>query len=116
MVTGYNGAPAGLPHCEHKSTCTPRCKPGHHTQGCTVQGLVDCKAAHAERNAIDWAARVGARIEGAGMVTTDTPCWQCAGSIINSGIVEVVALRPYRDLTGVRMLEQAGVGLEMFDG
>lgn len=75
-----------------------------HGVGCTL-------AAHAERNAIDWAARYGIALLGSELVTTDTPCSQCAGSIINSGISHVVALRPYRDQTGVKLMRSAGVSM-----
>lgn len=114
LSTGYNGAPRGLEHCNHSCDCLgitpvagkhgPLCRM---TRPCTT-------AAHAERNAIDWAARHGIRLEGSEMVTTDTPCAQCAGSILNAGIVHVVAKRPYRDPTGTDMLAAGGVSMVLF--
>lgn len=115
LSTGYNGAPAGVNHCDHTCDCGMPLKYGN-----DVAHAVDCNsfrpciiAAHAERNAIDWAARYGLALDGSELVVTDTPCAQCAGSIINAGIRSVVAKRPYRDQTGVRMLEQAGVSMSL---
>jgi dCMP deaminase len=97
LVTGYNGAPSGLPHCDH----------GEDAEPCTW-------ASHAERNCIDWAARLGISLLGAELVTTDTPCWQCAGSVINAGIRSVVSLRDYRLRQGVEMLTAAGVACSLY--
>lgn len=121
LVTGYNGAPAGLPHCAHgRCICiqgAPRPLPidTTHVQRCLQNDINACKAQHAERNCIDWAARHGIRLEDAEMVTTDTPCPQCAGSIINAGIRAVVSLRSYRLTEGVEMLTAAGVSCSLFE-
>lgn len=113
LTTGYNGAPAGVEHCDHSCSCgiPPEYQEiARHDEWCNSRQhcLI---AAHAERNAIDWAARHGIALLGSELVVTDTPCAQCAGSIINAGITSVVAVRPYRDQTGVRMLEQGGVSM-----
>lgn len=139
VVTGYNGAPAGLPHCDHTCDCNPwwqldeHCvikhkygdedwRPGPtpkthehlwHDEGCVSQ--IPCTTSqHAERNCIDFAARYGITMKYGIMVTTDTPCAQCAGSIINAGIHQVVALREYRDPTGSEMLAAGGVDLLLY--
>lgn len=123
LVTGYNGAPAGLPHCVH-GTCICRQQKDQrtvglidssHTQQCRSHDFAACKAQHAERNCIDWAARHGIRLEGAELVSTDTPCYQCAGSIINAGILSVVSLRAYRLSEGVEMLRAAGVSCSLYE-
>ena len=107
LVTGYNGAPAGLPHCSHECDCHleyDQPTPDAHRPECQV--LKPCtKSQHAERNCIDWAARHGIRLEGAELVTTNTPCSQCAGSIINSGIKSVVSLYEYRLRDGMASQE-----------
>ena len=49
---------------------------------------------HAEENAILNAGRRGTRLDGGILYVTMPPCTRCAGSIIQSGIKEVVYLSP----------------------
>lgn len=112
LSSGYNGAPSGVAHCDHSCNCPVKGDDAPHYSNCrSYQPCIT--ASHAERNAIDWAARYGIRLMGAEVITTDTPCAQCAGSIINAGIMSVVAVNPYRDQTGVQWLEQAGVSMTL---
>lgn len=99
VITGYNGAPRGSPHCE---TYIPNCKPINNH--CTI-------AVHAEQNAIAAAARRGSSLDGctmyvslgrltspnfiqsqspAHMSLSDFPCHICRGVILASGIVSIV--------------------------
>ena len=67
-----------------------------------------------EQNAINNAARVGIAIEGGTLYCKMTPCYKCAQSIINSGIVRVVALKDYHG--GLRtkdIFKQADIKLEI---
>lgn len=109
--TGYNGAPAGLPHCDH-SVCT--CPTDDHGRVdyvgmfCPAHGA--CRqAVHAELNALMFAARFGLPTEGAEIHTTHQPCLNCAMAIVNAGIIRVVFLHPYRDNGGLDLLIAAGV-------
>ena len=90
LATGYVGAPAGLPSCDEV---------GHEMQSVTHEdGTVSnhcIRTGHAEQNAINNAARVGVAIEGSTLYCKMTPCYKCAQSIINSGIVRVVAMKDY---------------------
>lgn len=95
LSTGYNGAPAGLPHCDHSFDPAD-------ASGCTT-------AVHAEANAIGFAAKYGMRTEGATLYTSLTPCLACAQLIINSGIVRVVANGSYRDPSGLHLLIRAHI-------
>ncbi len=89
VSTGYNGAPAGQPHCLDI--------------GCAREGVPSgqrselCRGAHAEQNAINFAARFGISIEGATLYTTHFPCSWCAKSIVNAGIRRVVYAEDYPD-------------------
>lgn len=117
LVQGYNGAPAGLPHCNHECNCTSLLSrggeryvmpPGEHAPMCASQ--IPCKrAVHAEQNAISFAARWGVGLEGATAWVTHQPCLSCAMSIINAGIVAVNYQERYRIREGTDLLTEAGV-------
>ena len=107
ISTGYNGAPAGLPHCDHTCYCW---EPGtDHLPDCPA-GKPCAISVHAEANAIAFAAREGLATRGATMYTTLSPCVPCAQLIINAGIVTVLYTNLYRNMAGVVLLESAGVG------
>lgn len=87
--TGYNGAPAGLPHC------TDGACPRAHQQPTMGQGYGSCIAIHAEANALLHTAP--ADRDGATLYCTDAPCFDCAKLIANSGVAEVVVARGIYD-------------------
>ena len=89
VSTGYNGAAAGHPHCLELG-CAREGIPS----GCNMEL---CRGAHAEQNAINFAARYGIAIEGGCLYTTHYPCSACAKSIINAGITRVVYAEDYPD-------------------
>jgi dCMP deaminase len=101
LSTGYNGAPAGLLHCDEV--------------GCARDGVASgtrhelCRAVHAEQNAIIQAALHGVSIEGATLYCTHQPCILCAKMMINAKIRKVVFLESYPDETALQFLEQAGI-------
>lgn len=114
ISTGYNGAPAGMPHCQHPGThidSSDSTLPDLSSifrplaRGCTI-------AIHAEANAIAYAARNGTPIGGATLYITLSPCQPCAQLIIAAGLTRVVYGRPYRDRSGLKLLDSAGVILE----
>jgi len=89
VSTGYNGAPAGHPHCLDIGCARQDVPSGQRSEL--------CRAAHAEQNAINFAARYGIPIEGATLYTTTYPCSWCAKSIVNAGIARVVFQDDYPD-------------------
>ncbi len=98
LTTGYNGAPAGLPHCDEV---------GH----LIVDGHC-VRALHAEQNAIIQAALHGISIQGAAAYVTHQPCLTCAKMLINSGIRRVVYAGNYPDDLSRQFLRDAGVELK----
>lgn len=111
LATGYNGAPAGLPHCDH-SRDDQHALSGDRGTIATVYTDPGCRTAvHAEANAIAYAARYGMALDGSVLYTTYTPCLACAQLVINAGIREVRALKPYRDTAGRDLLIAAGVSM-----
>lgn len=111
LASGYNGAPAGMPHCNHPPMTVkqqlelPLSEFFRPNKGCKV-------AVHAEANAIAFAARVGVSTQDAELFTTMMPCYACAQLIINAGIIRVVFGRDYRDRSGYDLLVKAGIRVE----
>src|SRR6478736_4893511 len=93
VMTGYNGAPAGVKHCIHL--------PGD-DQPCEI-------AVHAEANAIATAARYGVALDNSTVYVTMQPCLKCAQLLINAGIYGLVFTRPYRVTDGVDLLVRQGI-------
>jgi dCMP deaminase len=108
LVTGYVGAPAGLPHCDDVGH---QLKKMLHDDGNVTTHCV--RTVHAEQNAICQAAKCGISIDGATLYCRMTPCRTCAMLIINCGIVRVVCQRRYHDgADSEAMFKEAGIKLE----
>jgi dCMP deaminase len=98
LSTGYNGSPAGLPHCDEV---------GHlMVDGHCVRTL------HAEQNAIIQSALHGVSSEGATAYVTHQPCLTCAKMLINAGVTRVVYAGSYLDEYSRQFLAEAHVQLE----
>ncbi len=106
LATGYNGSPAGLPHCldvgclVYKST-TPS---GEIEENCF-------RTIHAEINAIAQAAKNGHAIRDADIYITHTPCIHCFKVLINTGIKRVLYEKPYKIATLDELRRYCDVGL-----
>lgn len=113
--TGYNGAPAGMAHCDHPTIdimVGDRLSPiarlpegGPYDRGCKI-------ATHAEANAIAYAARHGVSTEKGTIYTTLSPCYECAKLIIAAGLIRVVFDMSYRDPAGIDLLRNAGLEVD----
>lgn len=108
LVTGYVGAPRGLPHCDDVGH---QFKKIQHEDGSVSQHCV--RTVHAEQNAICQAAKRGISIDGATLYCKMTPCRTCTMLIINCGIKRVIAEKRYHDSAdSIELFKQAGVILE----
>lgn len=108
LVTGYNGTPSGMLHCDHTCDC-PGGDPGD--ESFTRAHLDTCRqirpclrAVHAEANAISFAARMGVSLLGSELHVTASPCVSCAMLIINAGVLRVVFGERFRDPAGIDLL------------
>jgi len=101
VATGYNGSVRGMPHCDEV---------GHDV----VAGHC-VRTIHAEMNALAQAASRGVAVEGAGIYTTASPCWDCFRVLVNAGIERFIFGEPYReDLHRQRIMGVAErLGLEV---
>ena len=89
---GYNGTPSGFENvCEDD------------------EGYTEWYVLHAEANAITKMARSTQSSEGATLYVTVSPCRECSKLIFQAGIKRVVYLEKYKDDSGLKFLEKAGV-------
>ncbi len=108
LATGYNGAPAGIAHCEDT--------------GCLRQemGIPSgkrqelCRGLHAEQNAIIQAALYGSGIKGSTLYCTNKPCITCAKMIINAGIIRVVYKEDYPDEFSDKFFKESGIKVDIY--
>jgi dCMP deaminase len=70
---------------------------------------------HAEANAILKVAKSTQSTDGAVLYITYSPCKDCSKLIIQSGIKLVVYNEDYRDLSGIAILRESGIGVLKLD-
>jgi dCMP deaminase len=110
VSSGYNGAPAGLPHCEEVG-CLREDRgvaPGERHELC--RGL------HAEQNAVIQAALHGTAVRGGTLYCTHKPCVLCTKMLINAGIVRVCYREGYEDELADELAREAGMLVERMRG
>ncbi len=91
---GYNGTPTGFENiCEDE------------------EGYTKWYVLHAEANAISKVASSTQSCHGATLYITMSPCQQCSKLIHQAGIKRLVYLQEYKDNSGVKFLEKAGVSI-----
>lgn len=111
LVSGYVGAPKGLPHCDEVGH---QMKTVTHEDGKQTKHCV--RTTHAEQNAISQAAKLGVAIDGATLYCKMTPCAVCAKMIINSGIKKVFCEKKYHaGGESEELFKTAGVAISFFD-
>ncbi len=107
LATGYNGSPAGLPHCTEVGCLIYQSKTpsGETEENCY-------RTIHAEINAIAQAAKNGVSIRDAAIYVTHTPCIHCMKVLINTGIKHIFYEKEYKLYTVKELLGSAEVTLE----
>tara|TARA_B100001142_G_scaffold320746_1_gene366307 strand:+ start:1827 stop:2243 length:417 start_codon:yes stop_codon:yes gene_type:complete len=89
---GYNGTPSGFHNsCEDEN------------------GKTHWYVLHAEANAILKIASSNHDCNGATLYLTMSPCKECSKLIHQSGIIRLVYLNEYKDLSGLQFLKTAGI-------
>ena len=119
ISTGYNSTPHDFDNeCEEDQVRVVENK--NHKQileekgydcddGCCSKNVTKREVLHAESNALAKVSKSTLSSEGADMYITTCPCFDCAKLIIQSGIARVFYSEDYRDMSGIALLEQAGI-------
>lgn len=95
---GYNGTPSGFENfCEDD------------------EGYTKWYVLHAEANAILKVASSTQSCKGATLYITMSPCKECSKLIHQAGIVKVVYNTAYKDDSGLKFLEKAGIELKLIE-
>lgn len=95
---GYNGTPTGFENpCEDE------------------EGYTKWYVLHAEANAILKVAGSTQSCQGATLYITMSPCKECSKLIHQSGIKRLVYSIDYKDNSGLKFLEKAGVKVEQIE-
>lgn len=90
---GYNGPPSGTHNCDEDFK---------DEGGCPKDSKGSCSLAlHAEQNAILYASKNGASIEGSSIYVTLSPCISCARIIYSMKIKKVIFLHSYAAYKGL---------------
>jgi dCMP deaminase len=110
---GYNGPPSGTHNCDEKWP----------EDGCARDSKGGCSLAiHAEQNALLYAVKNNASVEGATIYVTLSPCLACARIIYTMGVQKVIYLNSYAEHKGISsdegvdFLRQFGVMVEKYSG
>ena len=107
LTTGYNGAPAGIVHCDETGCIREK----ENIPSGERHEL--CRGLHAEQNSLLQAALHGNSVKGATLYATVQPCIICAKMLINAGIKEIIISDGYPDELAERMLKEAGIKVRM---
>lgn len=95
---GFNGTPTGFENfCEDDA------------------GFTKWYVLHAEANAILKVAASTQSCKGATLYITMSPCKECSKLIHQAGIVKVVYSNAYKDDSGLKFLEKAGIELKYIE-
>ena len=111
IATGYNGTPHKIKNCS-EGGCI-RCQRRDKGEIKGYEYEESCICIHAEQNAIVQAAFHGSSTRGATLYTTANPCSSCAKILANAGIKRVVCRMEHHDKEGIKLLENAGVEIEI---
>ena len=84
IMSGYNGSPPGLYHCDDV---------GH----LMINGHCE-RTVHAEQNVITQCAKEGIALKGATIYVTHEPCFMCLKLLISAGVIAVYFLDPRYDV------------------
>ena len=101
LAMGYNGVPAGFPHCvDHP------CPGAQDAKGDSSR----CLSIHAEVNALLQCSRLDLAHT---IYVSCLPCFSCAKALVNTPLKRVVAVEAYADTAGFDVLGAGGFTVEV---
>ncbi|MDR6238401.1 deoxycytidylate deaminase [Aureibacter tunicatorum] len=113
ISVGYNGPPAHTHNCDEEWP----------EKGCSRDSKGSCSLAmHAEQNAILYAMKNDAKVDGSTLYVTLAPCLACARIILSVGIQKVIYLNSYAEYKGlpfdegIEFLRKFGVEVTKYEG
>jgi len=111
LATGYNGPLIGHSDCvESEGMITDSCCRKGPDGGCI-------ETAHAEQNAVAYAARYGVSLTGCtAYLSGYSPCINCTKLLVQCGCIRVIYNKEYRDTMPLDFLREAGVAYELYTG
>lgn len=132
---GYNGTPAGWDNsCENKEYMPPatgtilerdldrewpfegeRIDAQGKTTYVRYRLVTKKEVLHAESNALAKMLKAGMSTRDSDVFVTLSPCIDCAKMLFQAGVRSVTYADEYRDDTGIRFLQQAGVKVHKMD-
>lgn len=99
IATGWNGQPSGMDNaCEYIDDTGKLC---------TLPTVI-----HAEANLISFCAKYGIQTRGSTLYLSLSPCITCALLILQAGITRVVYNDEYRNIEGIKFLNEHGIPCE----
>jgi dCMP deaminase len=122
ILGGVNGTAVGRPN-----ECEDRIYPNEYagdfdavfpftdSRGYRCKLVTKPEVIHAELNCIMKAAREGVSCVDATVYVTLSPCVQCAAMMLQAGVKRVVYLQQYRDDSGVKLLQESNVVVQLYD-
>lgn len=105
-ITGYNGTAKGRDNC--CEVLKPQ--PFPHEPALETKPEV----IHSELNCILKAAREGVSCIDSTVYVTLAPCVQCSAMMVQAGVRRLVYKTPYRDSSGLNLLEGSGVRIQQY--
>lgn len=95
---GYNGTPSGYGNqCEDDD------------------GITKWYVLHAEANALMKLARSGNHSKGSTLYLTMSPCKECSKLIHQAGIMRLVYMNKYKEISGLSFLEECGLEITQLE-
>lgn len=97
IATGYNGSPAGQPHCTDV--------------GCLLENGHCVRTIHAELNALLQCAKYGISTSQVDLYCTDLPCRHCARALVQADIRSIYYLRHYDSPETLALVKDHAISL-----